>query len=407
LYLHEFRDNLRLSVDEADAIEFEVLEPYRQRQQQKLQRYEQALSLIKQYPLSNKDRNGLKRFQNFLNLRDEDIEPIEQRVLALKQAEYERQQQEAERLRQEYQRQQAELLKQREIKSSKTVSPLDIQTQTFKFDTATLTVKSSGFLGMGKKTYEINRSQGRAEFFTEDLGNNVVLEMVAIPGGKFFMGSPENESERSSDESPQHTVTIQPFFMGKFPVTQSQWAAVAALGKVNIDLDSKPSNFKGANLPVEQVSWDNAVEFCARLSNQTGKTYHLPSEAEWEYACRAGTTTPFYFGETITTDLANYGEYYQQTTDVGKFPANPFGLFDMHGNTWEWCQDEWHKNYNNAPADGSVWMSGNYSQHRRLLRGGTWYLNAWDCRSANRSSSARANRFSYVGFRVVVVRGRT
>jgi formylglycine-generating enzyme required for sulfatase activity len=229
------------------------------------------------------------------------------------------------------------------------------------------------------------------------------------------MGSPENELERNSDESPQHLVTIQPFFMGKYPVTQSQWAVVAGLKKVNIDLNPEPSHFKGANRPVEQVSWDDAIEFCARLSNKTGKTYRLPSEAEWEYACRAGTTTPFYFGETITTDLANYngnytygagskGEYRQQTTDVGKFSPNSFGLFDIHGNIWEWCQDDWHENYNKAPADGSPWISGN---DKRLLRGGSWNHDPWDCRSAFRLYNARDTRDDDVGFRVVLVRGRT
>ncbi|MEH2410584.1 caspase, EACC1-associated type [Nostoc sp.] len=426
-YLDELRNNLRLSADEADAIEFEVLEPYRQRQQ-KLLRYQQALSQIKQYPLSNKDRNGLKRLQNILNLRDEDIEPIEQRVFALKQVEYERQQQEAQRLRQEQetaenQRRQAELKKEREKESS----PPTIQTQPFEFDTATLTPKSAGFLGMGKKTYEINRSRGRAEFFTENLGNGVVLDMVAIPGGKFLMGSPDNEPERYDSESPQHRVTIQPFFMGKFPVTQSQWKSVAALPKVDVDLNPDPSNFKGANRPVERVSWDDAIEFCARLSKKTEKTYRLPSEAEWEYACRAGTTTPFYFGETITTDLANYrgtdwdyngtvypgnyaqgpkGEYRGQTTDVGKCPANPFGLFDMHGSIWEWCLDEWHENYNGAPRDGSAWIVDNDNQSR-LLRGGSWDFNPWNCRSAIRGYRARDSWFSHVGFRVVVVWGRT
>ncbi len=235
--------------------------------------------------------------------------------------------------------------------------------------------------------------------------------MVAIPGGKFLMGSPDNELERLSYESPQHTVAVQPFFMGKFPVTQSQWAVVAALEKVNIYLNPDPSNFKGANRPVERVSWDDAIEFCARLSNKTGKTYRLPSEAEWEYACRARTTTPFYFGETITTDLANYngnytygsgakGEYREQTTDVGNFPPNPFGLFDMHGNISEWCQDAWHENYNGAPADGSVWMSEN--DDLRLLRGGSWLDGPRICRSAIRLWIARDNRRLIVGFRVVI-----
>lgn len=254
------------------------------------------------------------------------------------------------------------------------------------------------------------RKEQEAKLFTENLGNGVVLEIVPIPGGKFFMGSPDNEPERYDSESPQHTVTIQPFFMGKFPVTQSQWAIVAGLKKVNIDLDPDPSRFKGANRPVECVSWDDAIEFCARLSNKTGKTYRLPSEAEWEYACRAGTTTPFYCGETITTDLANYdgnytynsgseGEYREQTTDVGKFPPNPFGLFDMHGNIWELCQDAWHENYNGAPTDGSPWMSEN---DNRLLRGASWDDAPWYCRSAGRNWYGRDSRSSYVGFRVVI-----
>ncbi|MCV3212499.1 SUMF1/EgtB/PvdO family nonheme iron enzyme, partial [Plectonema radiosum NIES-515] len=414
-----------LSDQDANAIEFEVLEPYRQRQK-KLQSYQQALSEIQQFPISDKNRNGLQRLQTLLNLRDEDIAPIKQRVLAPKQAEYERQQQEAERLHQEqerakYQRQQAELQKQRERKSSTPISqpqsPLGIQTQPFEFDTATITLKS-GLFGLGK-TCEINRHRGRAEFFTEDLGNGVVLEMVAIPGGQFLMGSPENELQRRDSESPQHTVTVQPFFMGKFPVTQAQWAAVAVLEKVKIDLELDPSNFKGANRPVECVSWNHAIEFCARLSNKTGKSYRLPSEAEWEYACRAGTTTPFYFGETITTDLANYrgtdwhyqgkvypgnygqgskGQYRQQTTDVGIFPANAFGLFDMHGNIWEWCQDEWHQNYNEAPADAKAWVSEN-DNHSRLLRGGSWSYNPGICRSAIRSNYPVTG--NYLGFRVV------
>ncbi|MBH8564087.1 SUMF1/EgtB/PvdO family nonheme iron enzyme [Nostoc sp. CENA67] len=417
-----------LSQDEAIAIQEEVLQPYREYQRKRNQ-YEQALILAvnqETYPFTEGVQQDLQDYQQHLALRDEDIELIKQRVLAPKQAEYERQQQEAERLRQELKT--VESQRQQERESAKTVFPPSFPTQTFEFDTATLTVKSSGFLGIGKKTYEINRSQGRAEFFIEDLGNGVVLEMVAIPGGKFLMGSPENEPERYSFESPQHTVTIQPFFMGKFPVTQSQWAAVAALGKVNIDLDRDPSYFKGANRPVESVSLNQAVEFCHRLSQKTGEIYRLPSEAEWEYACRAGTTTPFYFGETITTDLANYrgtdwdyqgkvypgnyaqgpkGEYREQTTDVGKFPANPFGLFDMHGNIWEWCQDEWHNNYNNAPVDGTAWSIDNSSNNNRLLRGGSWDFNPWGCRSANRFYNARVNRSLNVGFRVVVVRRST
>nr|WP_254921478.1 SUMF1/EgtB/PvdO family nonheme iron enzyme [Nodularia sp. NIES-3585] len=284
-------------------------------------------------------------------------------------------------------------------------SPPSIQTQPFEFETATITVTNKGWFGRGGKSYDIKRRWGRAESFTENLGNGVVIDMVKIPGGTFLMGSPENEPGRYDHESPQHSVTIRDFFMGKFTVTQAQWAAVANFDQVKIDLNRDPSHFKGANRPVETVSWNDAVEFCARLSRKTGKTYRLPSEAEWEYACRAGTTTPFYFGDTITTDLANYtyrsapkGEYREQTTDVGKFPANPFGLYDMCGNIWEWCQDEWHENYNNAPADGSAWLS--YYYDFRLLRGGSWLNIPVNCRSAVRNYGKPYAAYGRFGFRV-------
>jgi len=371
-YLFEFRRILNLSIDDTNLIEFEVLEPHRKRQE-KLQLYEQELSKIKQYPLSQARRKALKRLQNILSLRDEDVAPIEERILA---------------------------------KQKPPVSEEPLKAKKFEFET--VNVDAQGKI--------IERSQGSAEFFAEDLGNGVTLEMVSIPGGKFLMGSPDNEEGRDDSESPQHNVTIQPFFMGKFPVTQAQWAAVAAFDKVNIDLKSDPSRFKGANRPVERISWDDAVEFCTRLSKKTGQIYRLPSEAEWEYACRGGTTTPFYCGATITTELANYdgnhtygssprGEYRGQTTNVGEFPANPFGLFDMCGNIWEWCQDEWQENYNNAPTDGSAWLINNDNQ-RRLLRGGSWNYYPRGCRSLSRLSNTRDDRNERVGCRVVVVRGR-
>ncbi len=188
--------------------------------------------------------------------------------------------------------------------------------------------------------------------------------MMSIPAGTFLMGSPENELKRESNEGPQHEVRVSQFFMARYLVTQAQWRAVAEMSPVERELDVDPSSFKGANRPVEKVSWDDAVEFCARLSAHTGRPYRLPTEAEWEYACRAGTKTPFHFGETITTDLANYrgtdseeynwsgsygsgpkGEYREETTVVDHFDvANAFGLCDMHGNVWEWCQDISHDN---------------------------------------------------------------
>ena len=158
------------------------------------------------------------------------------------------------------------------------------------------------------------------------------------------------------------------------------------------------------------ISWNEAQEFCARLAKKTGKIYRLPSEAEWEYACRAGTTTPFHFGETITTDLANYnGQTYasepngncrEQTTEVGIFPPNAFGLYDMHGNLWEWCADPWHTNYDGAPSNGSVWeLGGNYTYPQ--LRGGSWFDVPRFCRSAVRNQFGVDDRLSTLGFRVV------
>jgi formylglycine-generating enzyme required for sulfatase activity len=231
------------------------------------------------------------------------------------------------------------------------------------------------------------------------------------------MGSPKEEENSMDSERPQHEVTIEPFFMGKYQVTQAQWRFVAQLPQVNRELEQDPSHFKGDNRPVEQVSWYDAVEFCDRLSQYTGRTYRLPSEAEWEYACRAGTTTPFHFGETITTDLVNYngnytygngvkGVYRKETTEVGSFGvANNFGLYDMHGNVYEWCLDDWHENYTDAPADGSAWFSSDDKLSdktgRTVLRGGSWYFDARFCRSAFRFRLSRDVRYDLYGFRVV------
>ena len=258
----------------------------------------------------------------------------------------------------------------------------------------------------------IYRRQGHALQHVESLDNGVGLEMASIPAGSFTMGSPEDEEGRSGTEGPQHEVTFaKSFFMARHPITQTQWRAVAAMPQVERELESDPSRFKGDARPVERVSWYDAVEFCARLSQHTGRDYRLPSEAEWEYACRAGTTTPFHFGETIASSLANYnaslaygdgpvGEYREQTTDVGSFPANAFGLCDMHGNVWEWCQDHWHENYNRAPLDGTAWLSSDKDESR-VLRGGSWYGLPELCRSAVRLRLAPDGIYGVVGFRVV------
>ncbi|NEP31392.1 MAG: formylglycine-generating enzyme family protein [Moorea sp. SIO3B2] len=266
----------------------------------------------------------------------------------------------------------------------------------------------------------IKRESKQASYFTEDLGNGVDLDMVYIPEGSFSMGSPETEKESNDRERPQHQVSVQPFFLGKYQVTQAQWRAVANLPKIKRDLKPYPSYFKGKNRPVEGVNWYDAVEFCDRLSEYTGTEYRLPSEAEWEYACRAGTTTPFHYGETITSKLTNYdapdtyaeeakGEYRGETTPVGHFPyPNGFGLYDMHGNVWEWCADPYHDNYEGAPRDGSIWAEYNNHYDYYILRGGSWFFGPGNCRSACRFRYvARAFIYGVVGFRVARGVGRT
>ncbi len=303
------------------------------------------------------------------------------------------------------------------------LSDLLYDLQPFEFETATVTLNR-------RKNVTIERDRGQAWQFIEDIANGIELEMVSIPGGTFVMGSPEDEPERLSSESPQHEVTVPPFFMGKYQVTQAQWRAVAQLPKIDRDLDPDPSRFKGDDRPVERVSWYDAVEFCQRLSQATGREYRLPSEAEWEYACRAGTTTPFHFGETITGDLANYdssvtyangakSEWRQETTPVGSFPANPFGLYDMHGNLWEWCADDWHNNYEGAPDDGGGWLDNctengggdeNRTKTKKLLRAGSWSNFPGVCRCAFRSRGDPGDRDGIIvvyGFRVCCPLART
>jgi formylglycine-generating enzyme required for sulfatase activity/tRNA A-37 threonylcarbamoyl transferase component Bud32 len=264
-----------------------------------------------------------------------------------------------------------------------------------------------------KRGKKINVNKSKARFFEESVGSGQVMEMVAVPSGTCLIGSPKDEGD--SDEKPQHQVTLASFYIGKFPVTQAQWAAVAALPEIKMFLNPEPSRFKGANRPVENVSWYEAVEFCVRLSRKTGKKYCLPSEAQWEYACRGKTVTPFHFGETITSDLANYngnstyaegpeGVYRFQTTEVGIFKPNAFGLYDLHGNVWEWCADSWHNNYNGTPTDGSVWESGG-DRSLKLLRGGSWNDRPPNCRSACRLRYQPDCRASIVGFRVAVAVG--
>ncbi|MBV8336676.1 MAG: SUMF1/EgtB/PvdO family nonheme iron enzyme [Alphaproteobacteria bacterium] len=263
-----------------------------------------------------------------------------------------------------------------------------------------------------------------AAAFTEAVGSSAGLDMISIPAGSFVMGSPADEPERQPNESPQHRVTLPPFFLGAAPVSQEQWAAVISAhpDRIRRYLEPNPSLFMGIDLPVETICWDDAEEFCLRLAAITGRPYRLPSEAEWEYACRAGTVTPFNVGPTITPDLANYcgtggavcgesegksiasdvyygvhytsgaygqgptGIFRDTTTPPGTFPRNRFGLFDMHGNVWEYCLDTVTDNYAEAPLDGSAYISGPPATPR-ILRGGSWSHNPAICRSAYRDGN--------------------
>jgi len=257
------------------------------------------------------------------------------------------------------------------------------------------------------------------------LTNSINMKFQLIPPGTFQMGSPTGEAERSADEGPQHAVTIaQPFYLGTFEVTQGEyerlmetnpsWFARTGDGK------DKVAGQDTSRFPVEKVSWEDAVAFCDRLNNssaekQAGRRYRLPTEAEWEYACRAGTVTPFHYGSASDATKANFdgnlaygggakGTYLQRTTTAGSYPSNAFGLSDMHGNVWEWCQDPWHANYDGAPTDGSAWEAGGNAT-LRVLRGGSWYFYPGFARCAYRVRGSPVGRCSSVGFRVVCVIG--
>jgi formylglycine-generating enzyme required for sulfatase activity len=219
--------------------------------------------------------------------------------------------------------------------------------------------------------------------------------------GTFLMGSPSDEPE-SFDSEPQHSVTLsRGFWIAETPVTQALW---------EIFMGDNPSNFKGAERPVENVSWNDAQRFINKLNNiKPELQLRLPTEAQWEYACRAGTTTPFSFGDNITTDQVNYdgnnpynngrkGKYRSQTVEVKSLPPNGWGLYQMHGNVWEWCQDWYEKEYPSQPVtDPQGAVSAN-----RVLRGGSWISDGRFCRSPSRHHFDRARRSSYCGFRLAL-----
>ena len=314
-----------------------------------------------------------------------------------------------------------------------TVSELELEPLKFSFQFAT----AGGIFSDGNaKGYREALKDGDApstgqRTLSTNAASGTFLPMLHIPPGRFLMGSPAHEPGRYDDEGPHHEVQLQEFFLSQTPITQAQWRAVAQWQRQEHEdgdlwpeaLDPDPvsnlddaERFAGEQRPVVNVSWHDAMAFCQRLRLRTGKNYTLPSEAQWEYACRAGTITPFHFGDTISTKLANYngsevygdgenGDYRQQTTDVLSFPANAWGLHDMHGNVWEWCADHWHDNYEGAPEDGRAWIDEEAKENknetkRRLLRGGSWFSLPAHCRSAFRNFNPPDDRDGSIGFRV-------
>ena len=404
--LDQWIQRLGLTPQQASEIEAKARRPFELRLEN-LQKYRQILiEQIKfRYPFNQEDRKNFNDVQRSFGLTDEDIRPIHQEeedrarkaqeaapsarkddASAAAKAEAER-------------REEEERARKARIESAAKQAPPLIQ----------ITIDRGAIVRVGNqwqtKTESITRAGHRQELTKE-----IAITMLHIPAGEFQMGSSDKEVDRSTSEAPQHRVQLQSFFLGQTPVTQAQWKLVAGWPKLAVDLNPQPSNFKGANRPVEQVSWEEAMEFCRRLSQRTELSYTLPSEAQWEYACRAGTTTPFAFGDTLTPDLANYdgnytygsgpkGTYREKTTDVGSFLANAWGLQDMHGNVWEWCLDHWHENYQGAPSDGTPWVNGG-DEALRLLRGGSWLHLPRDCRSAYRYRGPQGYRLSDVGFRL-------
>jgi formylglycine-generating enzyme required for sulfatase activity len=334
-----------ISAEIAKQIRDEVLQPYRE-YERKLAEYEQALrESVKageiQYPFSPSIEADLQEYRQYLKLKESDIIAIEAKILLPLKIEYE--------------------------ESLKKVNTI------------------------------VSEPELKSNLITEDLGNNVKLEMVTIPAGSFTMGSDESDYD---DEKPQHQVKLQEFYLGKYPVTQEQYQAI---------MGNNPSKFKdNPKNPVELVSWDDAQEFCQKLNQKTGKKYRLPTEAEWEYACRAGTQTRYYFGD----DEKQLGEYAwfdknsdSKTHPVGQKKPNNWGLHDMSGNVWEWCEDPWHDSYANKPEDiknngNSIWSDSNESRH--ILRGGSWNDNSGGCRSAVRDGYDADFGYYYYGFRLVL-----
>jgi len=367
--IRDYVSNQQLALEQEDQIRIyqENLEKYRDE-------FEKAVAY--KYPLEEFVRSTLANQWRSWGLRDKDVKAIEKPILERAEADCQRklktEEEDRKRRETEVERKRLEAIRERERREQE-----DVKRQS---------------------------KNENPKSFVEDLGNGVKLEMLLIPKGSFMMGSPDSDTDAFSAGKPQHRVEItQEFYMGKFAVTQAQYEAV---------MGSNPSHFKqGGRFPVEKVSWYDAQAFCQKLSEKSGKKYRLPSEAEWEYSCRAGTETKFHFGNALTKNEANisvnigtgllktFTPGFTRTVEVGNYVANDFGLYDMHGNVWEWCEDSWEDNYG-TPRTQKPFVN---SSGKKVLRGGSWYDFPRDCRSASRFISAPDNRRTDIGFRVVCV----
>ena len=377
--LWHWQQRLGVLPAQATKIEDEILQPYREKQKQ-LAVYTEALTAERAiaYPLGEQTVQDLADLRRLLSLRDEDVEAIEQQILYSLDTAI---------------RPQIQL----SVWPAETARP-EVTYPTFNFET--VRVNQVGEV--------IERVAASADTFTEDLGSGITLEMVRIPGGKYSMGAARGEEGASDDEFPQREVTVPEFWLGKYTVTQAQWQAAGIIKKAERDSETNFAHSQDPNRPAENIFWTDAVAFCQWLSQRAGRTYQLPSGEQWEYACRAGTTTPFYFGPTITPDLVNFngsytyghgpkGLYREQTTAVGSFPPNRFGLHDMHGNVWEWCLDGWHDLHKDAFAQDCACR---LASQKKSLRGGSCFYLPTNCRSAYSLSYPFHSRTDDVGFRV-------
>ena len=420
--LGQWQQRLGLTAAQAKAIEDEILRPYRERQQH-LALYTKALEAEKKvsYPLSDVALQDLKDLQRLLSLRDEDIQAVKRLAfeseerksppppapLPLYSTKLPAQQPPAIPTNPKLSSHQPSLSN-RWVPATrirpKTASPLRLQRSKLK----TIRVNQQG------NTVKTPRFE--TTYFEENLGDGITLKMVRIPSGRFVMGAAPGEKEASNNEYPQQEVSVSEFWIGQYAITQAQWKA--AMGPTVITPLQETAHtthkitthtIKKPLQPIENIFWTDAVAFCQKLSQQTGRDYRLPSNAQWEYACRAGTATPFHFGDTLTPELANYngnytygqgprGKYREQTTEVGCFPPNAFGLYDMHGNVWEWCLENWQNFQVGSSFDQNIQR---LSGQKKSLRGGSWFYLPTNCRSAYRLNYPFHNRTDDIGFRVI------